>query len=137
MTNCLFVVHGVRDSTLGAWHLSVPYGLHNHGASKSKATHPSLRKLDPANRQELVSLTTANVQPRTIGAVLRERGHGDNFVMKDIYNARQRIHAENLNGRTPIQALVAQMSQDDYLWNVRINPDGHVTHLFFVHRQSL
>jgi hypothetical protein len=89
------------------------------------------------DRQELVSLTSANVPPRTIGAVLRERGGGDSLVMKDIYNARQRIRAENLNRRTPIQSLVAQMNFDDYVWNVQSSPDGHVTHLFFAHKGSL
>jgi hypothetical protein len=57
--------------------------------------------------------------------------------MKDIYNARQWIRSSNLNGRTPTQALVAEMSSDDYIWNAPSGLDGHVTHLFFAPRQLL
>jgi hypothetical protein len=35
------------------------------------------------------------------------------------------------------QALIAQMSSNDYVWNAQSGLDGHVTHLFFSPRQSL
>jgi hypothetical protein len=57
--------------------------------------------------------------------------------MKDIYNTRQRIRNEALNGQTPIQALVEQMQADDFCWSVQHDERGHVTHLFFAYRKSL
>ncbi len=59
------------------------------------------------------------------------------MIMKDIYNARQRIRSGLLNSRTPMQALVESFQADDFVWNVDRDGSGHVTHLFFTYRKSL
>jgi hypothetical protein len=82
-------------------------------------------------------MTAADVAPRTIGAVLRETGDGADIVMKDIYNARQKIRADALNGRTPIQALISHFSEDDFVWSEKHDGHGHVTHLFFSYKKAL
>ncbi len=126
---------GKRDKNLNQWYMTVPHAEHNHKALMAGAAHPSLRRLGPAAQQELITMTSANVAPQTIGAVLREGGDGADIVMKDIYNARQKIRADALNGRTPIQALVSHFSTDDFVWHEK--HDNNVTHLFFSYRKAL
>jgi hypothetical protein len=82
-------------------------------------------------------MTVANVLPQTIAAVLREGGNWTEIVMKDVYNARQKIWANALNGRTPIQVLLSHFQTDDFVWNKQHDQHGHVTHLFFSYRKAL
>jgi hypothetical protein len=91
-----------RDYNLDQWYFTVPHLHHNYEASTTRAAHPSLRWLSPNAQQELVTMTAANVLPQTIAAVIREGGNKTDIVMKDVYNARQKIRADALNGRTAI-----------------------------------
>jgi hypothetical protein len=128
---------GKLVTALEAWQLSVAIAEHNYEPSTSRAAHPSLRRLGEPARQQLVELRAAHVVPRTIEAVLRQGGQGDAIIRKDIYNARQQIWNSALNGRTPIQALVQQLKDDDFHWNVLTDNQGHVSHLFFAYWKSL
>ncbi len=125
---CLFMLLGSRDTISDRWSLSVLSGQHNHDPSTSPAAHPSLRKLNNDQREGLAALTASAVLPRTIGTIMRQKGAEDTLIMKDIYNARQRIRSGLLNGRTPMQALVESFQADDFVWNVDRDGSGHVTH---------
>ncbi len=91
LTNCLFRLQVMRDRTLGCWSLHVVHAAHNQSASKSITAHPSLRKLDTAEQQQVATLSAAHVQLRTNGAVMRDQGQGETLLMKDIFNARQTL----------------------------------------------
>ncbi len=137
LTNCPFEIEGKRDRILDVWQLIVKVPNHNHEPSVDQTAHPSLRRLTVEENETLADLTRARVEPRYIRTMLNDNGQGQALVMKDIYNARERIRNAALGGRTPIQALVEQLREDDFVWDVKTDDHGHVTHLFFAHRESL
>jgi hypothetical protein len=106
LCGCKFKVLGRRNNNLDQWCLMVPHLDHNHNASTTYSAHPSLRQLKPEAHAGLVTMTAADVQLRTIVAVLREGGNRTEIVIKVVYNAKQKIWADALNGRTLIQALL-------------------------------
>ncbi len=66
--------------------------------------------------------------------------HGETdspILVRDIYNVRAQLRTETLAGRTPIQALVAQLDEHELFTATRIDLDGHLTHLFFAFREAV
>jgi hypothetical protein len=110
---------------------------HNHNPSTSKAAHPTLRRLNAVQREELGNLTAAHVPPQTIDAILSQNGKVDTVFQKDVYKAQQRLRNVALAGRTPIQALVEQLGVEDFVWHVQADNEGHVTQLFFAYKDAL
>ncbi|CAG8843707.1 6295_t:CDS:2, partial [Racocetra persica] len=55
----------------------------------------------------------------------------------DIYNARAQLRQQNLAGRTPIQALVDELQEGNFLYEYKCDNAGSVTHLFFAHNESI
>jgi histone-lysine N-methyltransferase SETD2 len=64
-------------------------------------------------------------------------GPRSQIVAKDIYNARQRLRATELAGRTPIQALLDEFQADSFHCQCKTDDAGHVTHLFFAAESSI
>ncbi len=50
---------------------------------------------------------------------------------------RHQITLQQLDGRTPIQSLLANFASDDFVSEHMLDADNRVTHLFFASRQSL
>ncbi len=59
------------------------------------------------------------------------------LTVRDIYNARHRLLIDALGGQTPIQALFAQLTTDDFMWEFKACAAGNITHLFFASLSSL
>lgn len=137
LTACPFSVVGncVQD----VWHLRIRNSHHNHEASTTSVAHPSLRRLNEEQLEDVRQLTRVGAPPRTIVAALR----GDAtetpvpVIARDVYNARVQIRTEALAGQTPLQALVGHLEAEQFVWNVNTTPQGHLTHLFFASHQAL
>jgi hypothetical protein len=137
LTGCKFKLLGRKDFVLGDWWLTVRYPHHNHPAPSLMVAHTRLRKLNAAATAPLKTMSAAIVLPQTIGAILEQNGHANTVVMKDLYNARQRLRNLGFDSRTPIQAPVEQMQSDNLYWNVKHDERGHVTHLLFAYKKLL
>ncbi len=112
LDGCPFLLVGHRSRVDEHWYLSVEVSEHNHGLSNDRTAHPSQRRLDMAGMDELASLSRADVPARMIKSILRHNGH--HVVSRDVYNGRQKIRAETLDGKTPIQALVEHLGAGEY-----------------------
>ncbi len=117
----------------------VRVGHHNHGSTRPDV-HPSLRQLSDSQHEVVVSLTDAGVKPRQIEAHLQQSRTTDDevpLVICDVYNIRHRHLRESLNGRMPIEALLSQLTAEDFVLDYELDTDRHVTHLFFASRRCL
>jgi hypothetical protein len=113
---------------------------HYHNPLLSSHAHPSLHSLDKKRLNLVEALTKAGAKPRNITIALQQDwsyGTEPAVRIKDVYNAMLRIRVMNLAGRTPIQALLEQFTEDDYISKHQSDRLEHVTHLFFASPQSI
>jgi hypothetical protein len=121
------------------WGLTVRNAAHNHGATRPSA-HPTLRQLNDGQRDLVASLTKVGVSPLQIEAQLQQTRTTTEelpLLTRDIYNIRHQQMRESLNGRTPIQALLSQLTADDFVSEFKLDAENHVTHLFFASHRAL
>lgn len=136
LTGCPF--SAVGTSVQDVWFLRVREKDHNHDPSAAPTAHPSLRRFDEGQMEEIRQLSRVGAQPRTIVAALRGEGTNiSSITARDVYNARVQIRAENLAGKTPIQTLIEELEEKEFVWEVKTNEAGRITHLFFAPRQGL
>ncbi len=135
LTGCPFSI--IEISQNGAWILFVRAERHNHKASTHRSAHLVHRRLGPAQRTEATELSRAGIPSRSIAGVLQATGTGFNVLVKDIYNAKQHLRTETLAGRTPIQALLGQLDQQNIHTKTQMDADIHLIHFFFAFREAV
>lgn len=135
---CPFRCRGSRQRD-GTWVLVMLNDEHTHPPSTDPRVHPQHRQLTPALMDEIRRLTRANVMPQDILATLMEADPSVNLVVKDIHNARQRIRAQDLAGRTATQALLDSLNgrEDVFVRHDTDAVEGHITRLFFATRTAI
>lgn len=136
--SCPFKLYGAATKKDGGrWRLTVKNSAHNHDASDNLAAHPSLRRLNDLQLKILQPLNSANVPARHLMTALRTADPGVLFLAKDIYNSRYKTRKEQLDGRTPIQALLADLNAREYALKYSCDKEGRVTHLFVAHPSAI
>jgi hypothetical protein len=86
-------------------------GQHNHGQSLDPSAHNVYRRRTVAQQQKERELTNENgIRAREMASIVRNDSPGyDYFRKRDIYNDRQTIKHERLNGLTATQAFVKEL----------------------------
>ena len=123
---------GKRDN----WHYVLRYPgtgpqAHNHAPSSTPAAHPAHRKWGEAEKALLSRISKHSaIQAREAGAIVRETFNTP-FTNQDIHNARARLRADELDGYTPIQALVRRFEEESVSYVKRVNDKDEVVALFW------
>ncbi|CAG8678443.1 967_t:CDS:2, partial [Scutellospora calospora] len=99
--------------------------------------HPIVRRLTEQQMESVKAMTIAGSQPKAIVTTLRQSDPSVLVTNSDIYNARARLRQQNLAGRTPIQALVDELQNGNFLYEYECDDTGSVTYLFFSHNDSI
>ena len=137
MVGCPFEAVARRKG--GEWTLDVKKPEHNHEAS-SIMSHPTLRKaaLTPAVSDFIDTETRIHVRPGQILSALMVNNPELPLDIEDIYNEKARLRRQRLNFRTPILALMEELSRHED-WHTEFLEDGvhRLSHLFFSHTESL
>jgi hypothetical protein len=124
--NCPFDV-SLRLQIDDKWILTIANDTHNHEPSPA-TTHVAHRKLELTRKEEqLRNWFKQNLPTRQILRLLRAEDKRSCLVAKDINNARMRMNAEFLAGRTPIQALLMELPTDGE-WLFR--------YVYYLHRDA-
>ena len=148
LNECPFSVIAKRDQDIDGWIIEVINPDHNHSATLAGA-HPALRKLamTPEVKDEISRALTVQIQPSKIISSLRvpDPVTGVNFddpsdpvivnpmfKPRDIYNMKAHIRREILGPLTPVQALIRELDQGDWFYELQKDDLDHITHLFFV-----
>jgi MULE transposase domain len=111
------------------WKLVIKNGNHNHPPSEDINVHSTVRKLDRNSIDLVEQMINSGSVPKTIVSTVN--GQGSSIISRDIYNCKRTIRRNNLNGRTPIQALVDELDTNDFIYNLKYDETGSITHLFF------
>ena len=109
---------------------------HNHPVSHNVIGHSIARKPTATEKERIRTLGEQGVPPKAILSVLRSEFQNERTSAGEIYNELSAARMDMLAGRTPIEALLELVSQDDYVSRVKL--DCVTTEcIFFSHRDSV
>ncbi|XP_077220614.1 uncharacterized protein LOC143854501 [Tasmannia lanceolata] len=134
VTNCPFKMEG-RRMINGSWILKIRNREHNHEALKDISEHPFNRRFSEEEVLQIKEMIAAGLQPRQMLSTLSQSN--PKVSSRDVYNIKSKIRLENLSGRTPIQALLDELSNGGFQCNLKYDGEGRLTHLFFAHPISI
>ncbi|KAI7936371.1 hypothetical protein MJO29_015674 [Puccinia striiformis f. sp. tritici] len=140
-TDCPFKLKGSiptsKNITNKTWTLEVQEGTHNHDPSPGASSHAAHRKLQPDQVLELRCLFKSNIKPAQMLLQLRTSDDQTLATNKTITNMLQKFRREDLDGKTPIEALVYVLKETNWSWEVKVNDSGQIQNLFFAHPGSI
>lgn len=149
---CPFSCIATRENESGIWFVEVVTPTHNHGSTLAGA-HPALRKMTMTSeiKSEISRALTVQTASSKILSSLRIPdlitgvNHDDSenpfiinplFKARDIYNVKAQLCQEALNPLSPVQALIRELNQGDWVYNVQKDLLNCITHLFFIKGSS-
>ncbi len=137
-TDCPF--HLKASGKGGQWSFDVQDPNHNHPLFSADVPPVRLRTLTAEQVNRVASLTYAGATAQTIAIHLR---HGDlgndpsQCVIRDVVNTRQKLRLQLIARRTPVQALLRQMSEEGWVRHYDTDMEGHLSRLCFASPISL
>ncbi|KAK9376442.1 uncharacterized protein V1513DRAFT_245649, partial [Lipomyces chichibuensis] len=138
-TNCPFSV--VVTESNGNWEVTVRDNKHNHDASSHDYAHPVHRRDDIRRGGVYDTVYTqmkAGIRARETVRTLRQLDPGTSVTRRDIHNLRADIKRKELDGLSPIQALLFQLDEDsDYISFNKRDENQRVIRLLFMHKSSI
>ncbi|PLW21915.1 hypothetical protein PCANC_03347 [Puccinia coronata f. sp. avenae] len=138
---CPFEVKGSiptsKKITNKTWTLEIRHGKHNHEVSSKPSSHTSHKKLLPEQYKEIRKLLQLNLKPAQILLQLQTLDNETYATNKTVSNALQKIRRKDLDGRSPIEALVCVLKETNWSYDVKVKDDGVVQNLFFAHPGSI
>jgi len=134
---CPFMLIGHMESE-DVWRISVSNGKHNHPPATYHHGHSMVSRLTQDQYEVTKTLSKSHVKPKEILDHLRREDPTIQTSLKHIYNARNKMKAEALGGRTVIQHLMQNITQNEYLQWHRVDPTGNeINDLMFAHPRSI
>ncbi|XP_077246720.1 uncharacterized protein LOC143886562 [Tasmannia lanceolata] len=132
--NCPFKMQG-RKMKNGSWILKLRNREHNHEASKEISENPFNHRFSEEEVSQIKDMIASGLQPRQMFSTLSQSN--PKVSLRDVYKIKDKIRLENLSGRTPIQALLDELSNGGFQCNLKYDGEGCLTHLFFAHPNSI
>ncbi|XP_012852997.1 PREDICTED: uncharacterized protein LOC105972579 isoform X2 [Erythranthe guttata] len=134
---CPFMLSG-RKKRNGVWKLSITNGKHNHPLKIYDYGSSLVSRLTQEQYETTAALLKNNVKPKDILEHLRKENPGIKTSLRHIYNARTKIKAEAMSGRTLMQQLMQCIEENKYVKWLRADPStGQIMDVMFVHRESI
>ncbi|XP_050113854.1 putative protein FAR1-RELATED SEQUENCE 10 [Malus sylvestris] len=82
-------------------------------------------------------MSKAGIPPHQILSSIRQGNPHLQVVSRNIYNLRAKIVKESPAGRPVIQALLEELGEGGFTYNIEYDHEGHLTHLIFAHPLSI
>ena len=143
MIECPFSLKGemkILENEHGAetevWELTVRNSFHSHSISQSSLiAHPYARRLSEETKLAIESLAKAGTKSKHIVRFVKK---SHNLVIaRDIYNQSRSLKLKALRGRTPINALLEELEEENWYFDFKVDVDGHVEYLFMARHESI
>ncbi|POV96651.1 hypothetical protein PSHT_15033 [Puccinia striiformis] len=138
---CPFLLYGATSTsqkvTNKSWRLEIRHGDHNHEPSPVASAHAAHRLLQPGQLKEVGRLRKSNLKPAQILLQLRTADPNTLATNRTISNALQKQRREELDGKTPIEALLCILKETNWSWDAKYTATGAVQNLFFAHPRSI
>ena len=137
ITQCPFNFTGNFYKKKGYFQIKIKDPSHNHPASEDPSFHSVHRRLTTEQINKVQALTDAGVPPLKIKTTLVQESSAPIApTLNTIYNARNHLRRNQLEGRSPIEALIYEIRKREFYHSVQTS-DSHMTSLFFAHPNSL
>jgi hypothetical protein len=136
-TGCSFklVIFKVKHSE--QWKLEVQNKHHNHSPSINPSAHNVYRKRTAAQKEVIELMTQAGARPMQILAALQSEDQDTLVSVTDIRSERKAIREKHLGGRSPMEALLDDLSTADWVSAVKKDGNNRVQNLFFTHQKQV
>jgi hypothetical protein len=124
----------------GSWQLRTESSNsnHNHQPDNDLSGHPYARRLNQQQLTVVNEMSSTGSSPREINALLHHQEPSTRVITQTINNARRQQRIAELAGRSPIQALVDELSDSDRcILHFKVGPNNEITHLFFAYKTSI
>jgi hypothetical protein len=126
-----------KKVTSKLWTLEIINAEHNHSPSPGVSPHPAHRQLMPEQYEEIQKLSKSNLPAAQILLQICTSNNETFATNRTNTNALQKIRREDLAGCTPIKALMVVLKETNWVWDVKVNGNGHIQNLFFAHPGSI
>jgi hypothetical protein len=135
LINCPFELYG-RIHHDAKWRFIVKHQYHNHPATDVLA-HPVHRRLSTEQFEEVTRLLQSGSKPKSILINMMNQNADAAVIPQTIYNAKQKRRTEILCGRTPMQALLQDLEESEWVMDYSLDDENRVEALFFAHPDSI
>ena len=106
---------------------------HNHDASLSLLAHPVARRRSKEDKKEVIEMTKVNAPPSQIAGLMM--ACNKLMTRRDVSNIKLYERLKRLAGRTPIQALLEELQNDEeWIVHHEVDENGNITMLFFMYK---
>jgi hypothetical protein len=136
-TNCPFKFTGNYYKREKQWRIVIKNAHHNHPPSENPSTHAVHRRMNVEQQEIVTNMTNAGVAPLQIKAALMQQTETPcTSTLNTIYNHRNKMRMDHLNGRSPVEALIFEIRNSNF-YHIIQNHEGQMKALFFSHPNSL
>jgi hypothetical protein len=119
------------------WRLAVSEKDHNHPPSLHPSSHHAYRKRTPAQKDTIDSMTRAGAAPKQILTAIRQQDPDTFVTASDVWNDRKAMRARALGIKSPIEALLDNLSTPEWVFDVKKDSENRVQCLFFAHQKQV
>jgi len=109
----------------------------NHLPLTREAAHPSHRKMTNDVKKHVRTLFAAGVTPAQILTLIRSEPSGEHIIARDVYNLKRQHRIEQLDGRTPMEALLSSLIKLDVPNTHCVDVSGCLTRLAFTSTKAV
>jgi hypothetical protein len=136
-TGCPFklVIFKVKHNE--QWGLEVLDKHHNHSRSINPSAHNVYRRRTTAQKEVIELMTHAGARPNQILAAIQGEDEDTLVSATDIRGERKPIREKQLDGRSPIEALLDNLSTADWVFAVKKDSNNRIQNLFFAHQKQV
>ena len=136
-TGCPFKLVIFRTKHSDQWKLEVQNRNHNHPRSINSSAHNVYRRRTPAQKEVIESMTHAGVRPMQILAAIQREDLDTLVTATDVRSERKAIREKHLNGRSPVETLLDDLSSTDWIFTVKKDDNNCIQNLFFAHQKQV
>ncbi|KAI7953867.1 hypothetical protein MJO28_006414 [Puccinia striiformis f. sp. tritici] len=116
-TSCPFHFTGSFYKRTGLFQIKIKNPNHNHPPSQDPSVHPIHRRLKPDQKHLVEQLTHAGVAPlQSKSALMQESSTPISTTLSTIYNHRDKMRIESLQGRSPMEALFYEIRKQGFYY---------------------
>lgn len=82
-------------------------------------------------------MTAAGITPKNILTSFQQQDPDTLIAPSDIHNDRKTNRANQLGGRSHIEALLDNLSTSDWIFDLKKDSENHIQYLFFAHKKQV
>ena len=112
-------------------------GNHNNDFSIYNVGRSIISRLSEDEKLKENEMTRAHVPPSQILIFIKNDNKENLTTMKQMYNYRQSIRKEEMEGRSVTQQLLSYLNKESYFFSYRASPTNMVTDLFFANKKAV